>query len=154
LNRVSSFVSLCFKSYKQFISLVEFFILTRQDDWSELLHFAEMAMNNAVNRSSKMNPFEINYGFSPYFDILAVNTNNVVLTVDTFMNKLRGIWTETVKNLKNAAIMMKKDSDCSRRDADFKVGQYVLLDTEHLKRHRHSRKLDFKRIHGFNQQGN
>ena len=37
----------------------------RQDDWSELLHFAEMAMNNAVNKSS---PFEINYGFSPNFD--------------------------------------------------------------------------------------
>jgi hypothetical protein len=86
------------------------FVNYRQDDWSELLHFAEMAMNNAVNRSSKRSPFEINYGFSPNFDFLAVNKNNVVPTVDTFMNNLRGIWTETVKNLKNTAIIMKKDS--------------------------------------------
>jgi hypothetical protein len=68
---------------------------------------------------------EINYGFSPNFDFLAVNTNNIAPTVDTFMNKLRGIWTETVKNLKNVAIMMKKDSERTRREADFKVGQYV-----------------------------
>ena len=121
----------------------------KQDDWSELLHFAEMAMNNAVNKSSKRSPFEINCGFAPNFDFLANNSSNSVPNVDVFMEKLRAIWIETIKNLKNASTKMKNDTDHLRRKAEFKIGDFVYLDTQHLKRTRPSKKLDFKRIGPF-----
>ena len=120
------------------------FVNYRQDDWSELIHYAELAMRNAANSSSKRSPFEINYGFYPNFDFLEFHKSSVVPTVDIFMNKLRGIWIETIKNLKNAETIMKKNSDHL-----FRAGQYGLLDTENLKRNRPSGKLDFKRIGPF-----
>ena len=37
----------------------------QQDDWADLLPLAEHAYNSAVSESTKMSPFEANYGFSP-----------------------------------------------------------------------------------------
>ena len=37
----------------------------QQDDWAELLPLAEHAYNSAVSESTKVSPFEANYGFSP-----------------------------------------------------------------------------------------
>jgi hypothetical protein len=36
-----------------------------QVDWSNLLSYAEFAVNNVVNSSTGKSPFEINYGFNP-----------------------------------------------------------------------------------------
>jgi hypothetical protein len=41
-----------------------------QDDWSNLLSYAEFAINNVVNSSTGKSPFEINYGFNPRMDYL------------------------------------------------------------------------------------
>ena len=125
------------------------FVNHQQDNWSELLHFAEMAMNNAQNSSSKRSPFEINYGFLPNFDFFAQISRNEVPKADSFMENLKKIWFETVKNLNDAADKMKKNNDDNRLTVEFKVGDYVLLDTEHLRRKRPSKKLDFRRIGPF-----
>jgi hypothetical protein len=37
----------------------------QQDDWDELLPLVEHAYYSAVSESTKMSPFETNYGFSP-----------------------------------------------------------------------------------------
>ena len=37
----------------------------QQDDWAELLPLEEHAYNSAVLESTKVFPFEANYGFSP-----------------------------------------------------------------------------------------
>ena len=37
----------------------------QQDDWAELLPLAEHAFNSAVSESTKISPFDANYGFSP-----------------------------------------------------------------------------------------
>ena len=118
----------------------------RQDNWANLLHFAEMAMNNAVSSSTKRTPFEINLGYSPRFDYLAKDTDLSVPAADIFMNKLKEVWIETIKNLKETANRMKKNTDHLRREHAFKVGDLVWLDTEHLRRNRPSGKLDYKRI--------
>jgi hypothetical protein len=67
----------------------------------------------------------------------------VIVFVDIISSLIKR---KTITTLAVRLVLYSKDSDRSRRKADFKVGQYVLLDTEHLKRHRPSRKLDFKRI--------
>ena len=122
------------------------FVNFRQDNWANLLHFAEMAMNNAVSSSTKRTPFEINLGYSPRFDYLAKDTDLSVPAADIFMNKLKEVWIETIKNLKETANRMKKNTDHLRREHAFKVGDLVWLDTEHLRRNRPSGKLDYKRI--------
>ena len=123
----------------------------QQSDWSELLHFAEMAMNNAVNSSTKRSPFEINLGYHPNFDFLVDESvrNQQVPATNVFMEKLRSIWITTIGNLKQAANKMKENTNHLRREHDFKVGDLVLLDTEHLRRTRPSKKLDFKRVGPF-----
>ena len=77
------------------------FVNHDQDNWSELLHFAEMAMNGAISSSTKRTPFEINYGFNPRFDFLADQVVETVPATDIFIGKLRSIWIETIQNLKN-----------------------------------------------------
>jgi len=37
----------------------------QQDDWVSLLPFAEHAYNTSTSESTKVSPFEINYGFAP-----------------------------------------------------------------------------------------
>jgi transposase InsO family protein len=41
-----------------------------QDDWSNLLSYAEFAINNVVNSSTGKSLFEINYGFNPRMNYL------------------------------------------------------------------------------------
>lgn len=125
------------------------FVNHRQDDWSELLHFAEMAMNNAINNSTKKTPFEVNLGFHPNFDGLENDNITQVPSLDIYTDKLRDIWIETIRNLKTTALKMKANTDKSRTEKKFEVGDLVWLDTEHLKRSRPSKKLDYKRIGPF-----
>ena len=122
------------------------FVNYNQDNWASLLHFAEMAMNNAINSSTRRTPFEINIGYSPNFDYLAEEKVNEVPAADIFMSKLKHVWIETIKNLRESAGKMRKDSDHLRRVHNFKIGDQVLLDTEHLRRNRPSGKLDFRRV--------
>jgi hypothetical protein len=122
------------------------FVNHDQNDWADLLHFAEMAMNGAVSSSTKRTSFEVNYGFSPNFDYLTEGRLETVPHADIFMDKLRGIWIDTIKNLKDTAKRMKETTASKRRAHTFKVGDFVWLDTDHLRRVRPSKKLDFKRI--------
>ena len=125
------------------------FVNYKQDNWSELLHFAEIAMNNAVNSSTKRSPFEINLGYHPDFDGLGNDEKTQVPSLDMFTEKMKNIWTETISNLKDTAKRMKKNSENLRVEMKLNVGDLVWLDTEHLRRKRPSRKLDFKRIGPF-----
>lgn len=122
------------------------FVNHDQDNWSGLLHFAEMAMNGAISSSTKRSPFEINYGFNPRFDYLADHLTEAVPAADIFMEKLRSVWIETIRNLKDTVSRRKRNTESKRRSHSFAVGDLVWLDTEHLRRERPSRKLDFKRI--------
>ena len=122
------------------------FVNHDQDNWSGLLHFAEMAMNGAISSSTKRSPFEVNYGFNPRFDYLADHITEAVPAADIFMDKLRSIWIETIQNLKDTVSRMKRDTESRRKSHSFAVNDLVWLDTEHLRRERPSRKLDFKRI--------
>ena len=105
-----------------------------------------MAMNNAVSASTKRTPFEINLGYSPNFDYLAKDKVLSVPAADIFMNGLKEIWIDTIKNLRETASRMKRNAENLRREHNFKVGDFVWLDTEHLRRSRPSGKLDYKRI--------
>jgi hypothetical protein len=54
-----------------------------QDDWSDLLSYAEFAINNVVNASTGKSPFEANYGYNPRMD---------------YLNKTNGLSVQSVSN--------------------------------------------------------
>lgn len=56
---------------------------------AELLHFAEIAMNNAVNSTTKRYPFEINLGYQPDFDGLRNDEKTQIPSLDILTNMLR-----------------------------------------------------------------
>lgn len=126
------------------------FVNHRQDNWSEILHFAEMAMNRAENNSTKFSPFEVSCGYSPRFDFLneidqSINCPNA----ENFIRQLKENWKLVTSNLSDSQKIMKKDADKLRSGHSFKIGDFVYLDTDHLQRKRPSKKLDFKRVGPF-----
>lgn len=106
-------------------------------------------MNNAVSSSTKRTPYEINFGYHPDFDGLGNGDKSQVPSLNIYMDKLKTIWIDTIKNLRETASRMKKNTEKLRTAMSFKVGDFVWLDTEHLKRSRPSRKLDYQRIGPF-----
>ena len=82
-----------------------------QDNWASNLHLADIAMNSAISSSTKRTPFEINYEFAPKFDYLAKDKDLSVPAADIFVSKLREVWIETIKNLKETASKMKRQSE-------------------------------------------
>ena len=46
-----------------------------QDDWSELLPMAEFVCNNSKSASTGVTPFEANYGFKPWSQILDLESS-------------------------------------------------------------------------------
>ena len=123
------------------------YINYEQDNWEELLPFAEMAMNNAVSASTRRSPYEANYGFKPRFDFLSETKNDSnVPAADEFLENLKKIWNEVSKNLSLTRERMKTQQGKRREAREFEVGDMVWLETKHLSRTRPSEKLDYKRV--------
>ena len=40
-------------------------MMSLQNDWDQYCDMAEFAINSAVQESTKMSPFELNYGYPP-----------------------------------------------------------------------------------------
>ncbi|MBE6133033.1 MAG: hypothetical protein E7180_06615 [Erysipelotrichaceae bacterium] len=103
------------------------FINERQNNWVDLLPFAEFAYNNTLQQSINQSPFFANYGFNPKFNpeipsngrpnraekrIMDINHNIIFLK----------------KNLEEAKKTYKKYADMKRLPSpDFDVGKKVWL---------------------------
>ena len=64
------------------------FVNYLQDDWSNLLPYAEFAINNVVNSSTGKSPFEINFGYNPRMDFLNSSEEINVDSVESWINNL------------------------------------------------------------------
>ena len=103
------------------------FINERQNNWVDLLPFAEFSYNNTIHQSIQQTPFFANYGFNPVFNpeipinvssneadkrIIAIKENIILLK----------------RNLDKAKESYKKYADKRRMEApSFEVGQKVWL---------------------------
>jgi hypothetical protein len=65
-----------------------------------------------------------------------------VEAAEEFAMRMKGVREESLAALERAARDMKRDYDESLREAEFEVGQKVLLEGENLKTNRPSKKLD------------
>jgi len=129
----------------------------QQDDWAELLPLAEHAYNSAVSESTKVSPFEANYGFSPRTNWLekAVSKRENMASTKVF-ESWTSIWQEMRENLESAQARQRRWYDKKRLPApeyntleDVAEGRAsaadkVMLNRQNIKTKRPTEKLDHK----------
>jgi hypothetical protein len=96
--------------------------------WDKKLGQAEFAHNHAVNRSTKLSPFEIVYGFLPRcpLDLANLPSNTKINhKAEDFVTQLQDVHNLTRQNLLESVAKFKRDADQKRRLVDFEVGDFV-----------------------------
>src|SRR5437762_1515114 len=119
------------------------FCTYHQDDWVELLPFAEFSYNNSVNTSTKMTPFYAVYGQHPRSVWPSIQEKCVA--GNEFVDRLETLREELRENLSIARERMRKFHDKKKEpQPDFQVGDKVLLNAKNIKTLRPSKKLDHR----------
>jgi len=121
-----------------------------QDDWIDLLHFAEFTYNNSFHTAIKTTPFFANYGFNVKSDTLvpgSVDTN--IPALNNHLEILVKLEKHLSENLQHAQDDAKRYADLKRLPHGFRVNDQVMLLTKNLRKSRPSEKLDAMKIGPF-----
>ena len=103
------------------------FINEKQNNWFDLLPFAEFSYNNTLQQSINQSPFFANYGFNPKFNPEIPSNENPHRAEKRILNINENI-KFLKENLEQAKKTYKKYADLKRMDSpDFKVGNKVYL---------------------------
>ena len=115
----------------------------QQNNWSQLLSYAEFSYNNSYHTSTSMTPFEANYGFNPKSDHLGSSTTTSNLpALQNHLDTLKNLQTHLEKNLESARARMKLYADKSRLPHKFQINDKVMLSRRNIRTNRPSEKLD------------
>jgi len=123
-----------------------------QDDWEELLAFAEYAYNSSVQESTKMSPFYVNYAFQPETQWVKARENATWKSpaAELLYSRWMSIWDALKGNLQVAQERMKRYYNLKAKEApEWKVGDLVMLNAVNIRRNRPSAKLDHKSVGPF-----
>lgn len=108
----------------------------QQSDWDEHLAAAELAINNSKQASTGFTPFYLNYGQEVKMPldqaIAGLRPSNNPETADR-IRRLQADLVLARSNIERAQQRQVKYADQHRREVTFKVGDSVLLSTDHLK---------------------
>ena len=111
------------------------YVSYEQDDWDEHLSAAELAHNCAEHASTGFSPYYLNHGHHPQLPIdeavKEINVSNNP-TAAGRIQQLHDSITRAKSALLKAQQRQAQYADRSRRELVFKVGDQVLLSTEHL----------------------
>ncbi|CAJ0968550.1 unnamed protein product [Ranitomeya imitator] len=114
-------------------SYLRHFTNAHQDDWVELLPWAEFAHNNHPNESSTKSPFLVVYGRNPGVP-LPVPPSSGVPAADVLSHDFSQVRRETKDALVLVATRMKRHADKRRRDLPpFHPGDRVWRSTRHIR---------------------
>ena len=104
-------------------------------EWDELIPLVEFCLNSQPNRSTGFSPFYLNYGFHPVTPqmLLTGKERSSVESVHRFTRRLHQAFRKAQSNLHTAQEAYKRQYDRHRRQAEFNVGQSVLLSTKNLR---------------------
>lgn len=122
-----------------------------QDDWADLLPFAEFCYNNTVHSSTKVTPFFAAYNQHPQNNfknpIEADPESNNPAAV-SMVNNLDNLREAMRQNMKAAQDRMSKYYNrnviASKKEPKFKVGDWVMVNAKNIKTKRPTKKLDYK----------
>jgi hypothetical protein len=112
------------------------YINENQDNWDELLVYAEIAYNNAVQDSTKFSPFFLNNGRHMNLPMslstpTPIDASNA--TVEEMLEQWRLTMKQATDNLTHAQQQQKLYADQHRREEEFNKGERVFLSTADLK---------------------
>ena len=120
------------------------FVNYEQDNWVDLLPFAEFSYNNSINASTGMTPFYANYGYHPRSDLLLpdkpvlnVSSHELLSHLNILQNKL---YTQLVLSKER---MLK--SHGKSNPSQFNIGDLVWVKTTNISSPRPCPKLDHKK---------
>ena len=111
------------------------YVNSRQTDWDDHLETQELAVNNSKHASTGFTPFFLNYGQEIQLPLdQALQRANLNPNPDSAdrIKILHQTHELAKKNLLKAQERQSHYADQRRRDVSFKVGDKVLLSTEHL----------------------
>ena len=120
-----------------------------QDNWVELLPFAEFCYNNTVHSATKLTPFFAAYQQHPQNNFKhpeeadpESNNPEAVKTVET-LEAMRNAMRE---NMEAAQRRMVKyfNRKVTEKEPMFKVGDWVIVNAKNIKTRRPTKKLDYK----------
>ena len=110
--------------------MLRHYVSADQNDWDQHLDMAEFAVNSAEHESTHKSPFELNYGFLPRTPTsLGVSA---IPTANAFVNLISKLLMEARIAMRNASIWMKRYYDKTHKFAEFKKGDWVLLNAKNL----------------------
>jgi hypothetical protein len=123
-----------------------------QDDWVEWLPLAEFASNSARSETTQATPFLANYGFHPRMGFEPIQPANKPGAQDAedFSNHMQRIMEYVHSEMKYAQARQEEQANRKRTPARrFVEGQFVWLDSRHIKTLRPQKKLDWKQLGPF-----
>ena len=124
---------------EQFLHL---FINQRQDDWDDLLPFAEFQYNNHVHTATQTIPFLLDTGQIPCMGFEPDQQQSHVESVNEFKEQMGDALDEAKAALVKSKDDMAKYYDQTRTPAlDYQPGDKVYLDASDIQTTRPSRKL-------------
>ena len=115
----------------------------QQDDWAEILPIAEHAYNSSFSESTKISPFEANYGFSSRTNWLETKKPKQINTAGSDLYEgWTSVWKEMQENLEKAQECQRKRYDKKHLPApeyntleDMAAGRAKVADKVMLNRH-------------------
>ena len=102
--------------------------------WAKDLSSVEFVINNNPSQSTGYTPFFLNYGYHPAtpMDLIRDSQSTAVEGVNVFMQRMERTFSRASQMLQRAQERQKIQADRKRREQVFRVGEQVLLSTEHL----------------------
>lgn len=112
----------------------------KQDNWDQLLCYAELSYNNSKQLSTGHSPFYLNFGQDPLLPSTLMSRTDGdiadaaggVAAVESLLLELRQTLVAVDADLHHAQEYQKKYADRHRRDVSFVVGDRVWLDTSDI----------------------
>ena len=122
----------------------------QQDNWSELLTFAEFSYNNTVSATTRVTPFFANYGFHPRYTVNLDGPAPEDSVLQDYSAQLEKLAEFLKAEMLWAQDMMQEQADKSRLAPPvLQPGTSVWLIRRFISTTRPSNKLDYKRLGPF-----
>ena len=95
---------------------------------------AEFACNNAQQKSTKLSPFFLNYGYHPLTPatLLLEKVESTVQAVDDFTTRMTNLLTKAQDAIREAQVQQTRYANEKRREESFEIDEMVLLSSRHI----------------------